>query len=83
MTFDLSNWTLWHKAMDKQLLHLTFARVTRPKRWEGHNENKLFLAEFMKAWKEFRENLADLYKSKFDEEIAIKLNSEFKGLDLH
>ena len=47
--FDLSNWALWHDAMNKQLMHVTFARVEKPKKWEGSDKNKLFLAEFMKA----------------------------------
>ncbi len=84
LTFDLLNWGTWHNAMNKQLMHITFTRVTKPKQWEGHDENKLFLDEFMKAWKEFRRNLKEPYKSKFDSEIAkkLKLGSEFQGLDL-
>jgi len=68
--------------MNKQLMHVTFARVEKPKKWKGHDENKLFLDEFMKAWKEFRYNLEEPYKSKFDSEIAERLKSEFRGLDL-
>jgi hypothetical protein len=82
VAFDLSNWALWHEAMNKQLMHVTFARVEKPKKWEGYDENKLFLAEFMKAWKELRRNLEEPYKSRFDSEIAEKLRSEFRGLDL-
>ena len=84
LTFDLSNWATWHDAMNKQLMHVTFARVKKPKKWEGHNENKLFLDEFMKAWKEFRRNLKEPYKSEFDKEITekLKLGSEFQELDL-
>jgi len=82
VTFDLSNWAFWHEAMNKQLMHVTFARVEKPKKWEGHDENKLFLDEFMKAWKEFRHNLEEPYKSKFDSEITKRLKSEFRGLDL-
>ena len=90
VTFDLSNWALWHDAMNKQLMHVTFARVEKPKTWEGHNENKLFLAEFMKAWKKLLRNLkGTMYESKFDEEIRKKQEpndkgqeSEFKDYDL-
>lgn len=28
--FELSDWTLWHDAMNKQLMHVTFARVEKP-----------------------------------------------------
>ena len=83
LTFDLSNWSLWHEAMNKQLMHVTFARVKQPKKWEGHDENKLSLDEFMEAWKEFRRNLEEPYKSRFDSEIAKRLIApEFQGLDL-
>jgi len=83
VVFDLSNWSLWHEAMNKQLLHVTYARVENSKEWEGHKENKLFLDEFIKAWKEFRCNLEEPYKSKFDSEIAKRLSTpEFQGLDL-
>lgn len=82
-TFDLSNWALWHEAMNKQLLHVTFARVERPKRWEGCNENRLFVEEFMKAWKAFRGHLkGTVYEPQFESEIREKLKSEFGGLDL-
>lgn len=82
VAFDLANWSLWHRTMNKQLMHITFERITGPKQWEGHGENELFLDEFMEAWKEFRRNLKEPYKSEFDKEIAEKLNSEFQGLDL-
>src|SRR5450759_1975393 len=81
VAFDLSNLALWHDAMNKQLMHVAFARVEKPKEWEGHDENKLFLAEFMKAWKRLRRNLEEPYKSRFESEIAEKLKSEFRGLD--
>jgi hypothetical protein len=82
-TFDLSNWALWHESMNKQLLHVTFARVERPKQWEGYNENKLFLEEFMKAWTAFRGHLkGTVYEPQFESEIREKLKSEFGDLDL-
>ena len=40
VVFDLSNWALWHEAMNKQLMHVTFARVEKSKEWKGHKENK-------------------------------------------
>lgn len=82
VAFDLSNWASWHDAMNKQLMHVTFARVEKPKKWEGNNENELFLAEFVAAWKTLRSNLEEPYKSRFDSEISEKLTSEFRGLDL-
>ena len=45
-------------------------QVEKPKTWKGYDENKLFLVEFMKAWKELLRNLkGTIYESKFDEEI--------------
>jgi hypothetical protein len=82
VTFDLSNWVLWHEAMNKQLLHVTFNRVERPQKWNGHDENKLFLAEFQGAWKKLLNDLEDVYKPKFEREIVAKLKTEFRGLDL-
>ena len=83
VTFNLSNWARWHDAMNKQLMHVTFARVEKPKKWEGHDENQLFLDEFKKAWKDLLRNLrGTMYKSRFDDEIAERLQSEFAGLDL-
>jgi hypothetical protein len=60
ITFDLSNWAGWRDAMDKQLLHITFTRVTKPKEWKGHVQNKLFLDEFKRAWKLFLRNCPSL-----------------------
>ena len=82
IVFDLSNWALWHKPMNKQLLHITFTRVTRPKVWDGTDENRLFLAEFQNAWKLFLSKIKEPYLSKFENEISAKLKSEFRGLNL-
>jgi hypothetical protein len=82
VAFNLANWASWHRAMNKQLMHITFTRVKKPKEWKGHDENKLFLDEFMKAWKELLGNLEEPYKSRFESEITEKLKLEFGGLDL-
>lgn len=82
-TFELREWSEWHDAMNKQLMHVTYARVERPKRWEGHDENRLFLSEFMAAWKAFRGCLTGtVYERTFNDEIRAKLNTEFRSLDL-
>jgi hypothetical protein len=80
--FRLQEWARWHDPMNKQLLHVTFARVNKPKVWEGHDENKLFLDEFKSAWKLLLRSLADPFKTEFDTQIAARLNSEYAGLDL-
>lgn len=75
--------------MDKQLAHLTYARVTKPTPWDGYKDNKLLLDEFQSAWKKFLAKLEDPYKTGFDEEIAKRQAphpdgqpSEFRDLDL-
>jgi hypothetical protein len=80
--FKLASWALWHEAMSNQLLHLTLARASRPKVWEGHNENRLFLDEFRSAWQLMLRNLKDEFKTEFEAQIAAGLNSEYAGLDL-
>jgi hypothetical protein len=82
VNFDLPNWISWRGAMIEQLIHVTIARVENRREWKGYNENKLFLNEFMNAWKEFLRNLDESYKSMFDSEIIKRLDSEFRGLDL-
>ena len=87
--FVLSEWEKWGRAMNKQLAHLTYARVTDPKPWDGYQDNKLLLDEFQSVWKTFLSKLHDPYKRAFDEEIAKRQQpypngdeSEFKDLDL-
>ncbi|NQU12204.1 hypothetical protein HQ590_15525 [bacterium] len=79
---ELSNWGSWHRHMNEQLMHVTIARVENRKEWKGHQENKLFLEEFMHAWKECLRHLEEPYRSMFDSEIIKRLDSEFQGLDL-
>ena len=69
-TFLLPEWDKWGRAMDKQLAHLTYARVTAPKSWTGSPANRLLLEEFQAAWKIFLSKLDYPYKQKFDEEIT-------------
>ena len=88
-SFGLPVWNRWGKPMDKQLAHLTYARVTKPTPWDGYKDNKLLLDEFQSAWKKFLAKLEDPYKTGFDEEIAKRQAphpdgqpSEFRDLDL-
>lgn len=78
--FDLPSWAIWRKAMNKQLMHVT---LTRTQKWEGHIENKLFLAEFKRAWKLFLSKLPEPYKREFSQRIAERLKApEYAHLDL-
>lgn len=80
--YKLPNWGSWHGHMSKQLMHVTIDRVDNQRVWKGHNENKLFLEEFKRAWKKFLCNLEKTHKSRFNSEISERLKSAFKGLDL-
>lgn len=87
--FPLSVWNKWGDPMNKQLAHLSYARVTKPKAWDGRRENKLLIEEFQQAWKLFRSKLPDPYRSEFEKQINQRQQpsptgepSEFRGLDL-
>jgi hypothetical protein len=81
--FKLSWKKQWQKAMNTQLLHLSYDRIDKAKPWDG-TPNEILLYEFQTAWKKFLQNLEEPYKSKFHEEIGLKLgpDSEFRQLDL-
>ena len=84
VVFKLSTWReQWNEAMNRQLLHLSYDRIDKAKPWDG-KPNQMLLDEFQAAWKKFRANLEEPYKSKFKSEIADKLKprSEFQHLDL-
>ena len=87
--FRFPMWNQWGKAMDKQIVHLTYSRVTEPKLWDGYSENALFLAEFRAAWKLFRSKLDEPYESEFVKQVFLRKQphgngqpSEFRNLDL-
>jgi hypothetical protein len=88
-TFNLNEWDNWGRALDKQLAHLTYTRVTAPVPWDGYIVNNLLLNELQADWKYFLTRLHNSFKQVFDEEIAKKKQpypngdeSEFKDLDL-
>lgn len=88
-SFHLPEWDKWGRAMNKQLAHLTYARITTPKSWSGNPANRLLLEEFRAAWKIFLSKLDYPYRQKFNEEITKRQQrhpdgkeSEFKDLDL-
>jgi hypothetical protein len=81
--FKLSWKRHWQGAMNKQLLHLTYSRIDKAKPWDG-TPNEVSLREFQAAWKKFLDNVEEPYRSKFSDEIALKLGpkSEFRSLEL-
>lgn len=82
--FILKEWELWGQPMDKQLAHLTYARVTASVPWDGYNANRLLLNEFQVAWKLFLGKLQEPFSEIFENEISRKEQpeSEFRDLDL-
>jgi hypothetical protein len=88
--FRFPAWKQWGKAMDKQIAHLSYERVTNPKPWDGYKENALFLEELQNAWKIFLRELPAPYKTEFEKKIIERQQpyedgreSEFKSLDLN
>lgn len=84
--FRFPTWNRWADAMDKQMLHLSYARVIRPKPWDGYKENKLFLAEFQACWKLFRDKLPEPYEAECRKQLEERYSDDkdfvFKDLDL-
>src|ERR1700687_4845731 len=54
--FALTTWDAWKDAIDKQLAHITEARVTGPKSWDGSAVGPLF-DELKIAWQTFLHEL--------------------------
>jgi hypothetical protein len=87
--FRFPSWKEWGTAMDKQIIHLAYERVTDPKHWDGYKENALFLAEFRTAWSLFLKKLPDPYNAEFANQVNLRKQphpngepSEFRDLDL-
>ena len=86
--YPLPVWNKWGIPMNKQLAHLTYGRVTKPKAWDGR-ENERLIEEFRQVWKLFRSKLEEPYGSEFEKQINKRQQpsptgepSEFRGLDL-
>jgi hypothetical protein len=73
---------VWHEAMNRQLLHLSYDRVDKAKSWDG-KDNAELLRQFRKEWKKFLGSLEDPFDARFAKEIAAKKSSEYGsyGLD--
>ena len=87
--FRFPFWREWGTAMDKQMIHLSYERVTNPKHWDGYKENKQFLEEFRVAWRIFRKEVPEPYRTEFINQVFIRKQpnaaghpSEFRDLDL-
>ncbi len=81
--YKFTHWTQdIQEHMNKQLMHVSRDRIKRTQVMGGCDETQLFLEDFERAWTLFLENLQDLYKTEFEEEIAAKESSEFGRFNL-
>jgi hypothetical protein len=65
---QLRAWEKWHKHIDRQLMHLTKARVKNKRPWTGA-DNELILESFRKTWGEFHAEIKPTMKPTFDIEL--------------
>ena len=65
----LSVWQQWSDHIDKHLMHLTKARITKPGRWTGE-PNSAILAEFEQTWADFVSALRPELRGQFESEIT-------------
>lgn len=56
--FKLSWQKQWNAEMNRQLFHLSYSRIERPKPWDG-TSNAVLLKEFQDAWRKFLDNLEE------------------------
>jgi len=80
--FPLPTWKSWRNHMNKQHLHLTYARVQNKRSWIGGQVNKQFLQEMQACWRIFLSKLEEPFKSEFETQITKKEQSEFKACNL-
>lgn len=82
-TFSLPVSEEWRVPINKQLAHLTYSRVTKAREITRPAQKALY-KELKAAWKQFGKHLPQPYRSRFEQEIALKLGkkSEFHIYDL-
>ena len=62
----LAMWTKWHDAIDKQIAHVSYRRVTHPKVWFGHDgTNAALLTEFQGGFRFFLSYVDRVYGVEF------------------
>jgi hypothetical protein len=79
--FSLPHCDTWRGPVNKQLAHLTYTREDGAKEIPRQANQEIY-DELKRAWKGFRDELPEPFRSKFNQEIAHKLTAEFRGLDL-
>jgi hypothetical protein len=62
----LITWTKWGDAIDQQIAHMSYRRVTQPKRWLGHDgTNAALLSEFQAGFRFFLSHVDPMYSVEF------------------
>ena len=80
----LPEWEKWKVAIDKQLAHITFERVKKPKPWHGTKTNPVLLEEFRNAWKRLLSRMDPDVHKLFEAQISARKRAPgFESLDLH
>jgi hypothetical protein len=90
IVFNLKEWTKWSDHMNTHLFHLSYGRIDNSRPWRGYEGvNTRILDDFRTAWRKFRRELPEPYKSKFAERVFLRKQpdengrlSEFYHLDL-
>lgn len=68
-------------AIDNQIAHVSYRRVTKPKAWYGHDgTNAALLAEFQTAFRSFLSRIDGCYRSEFNH--CLSERSKHLGLPL-
>lgn len=66
----LAEWTNWKDAIDKQLAHLSYTRVTGAKPWYGYDgTNARLLQEFRAAFRLFLAHIDKDYRDALEQEL--------------
>jgi hypothetical protein len=64
----LPEWKIWHDHLNRQLLHLSYARVENTTSWTGSANAPLY-AEFSSTWAAFLPCIDPLYSAEFANQL--------------
>jgi hypothetical protein len=64
-------WKKWHEHINRQLMHLSYARVENTEDWDG-SANAPIYVEFQDTWAKFLPCIDPKYKTEFDKQLKIR-----------
>jgi hypothetical protein len=64
----LPEWKKWHDHINRQLMHLSYARLDNTTPWDGSANAPLY-AEFTSKWADFLLCVDPLYRAEFDRQL--------------